>query len=187
MGKDQQLIKDFKTIFNNHDWQGCYSSNSDSQFDIIEHNNRASMVSHASPSFRIFNLQQKLIHFIAIDHCFLADSGDYKGKRVDCIVFNNLDFCFVELKLNVMSDEGRTRRDRINEAIEQLGSVINYFKTTFLTSSIDFMMLGFRYEAYIVLPPDKYPRDSAAAKNRSVEFAMKYGVGLFEKHEKKFQ
>ncbi len=184
MSRDLQLLADFKSIFAEEKITACYTGASNDQFDIVENNGVSCMVQNTEPSFRIKNSKQFLVHFIAVDQCLISSSSGYKGKRNDCVLFNELDFCFVELKLDVASIKHRS--ERTSEAVEQIGATIEHFVERFNHHAKDFKSFGFNYEAYIVFRTKIYPRDSAAAKNRKVKFAERYNVKLFEQNWKEF-
>ena len=184
MKRDSQLLDDFKSIFAEEKLTACYASNSNSQFDIIENKGISCIVQNIEPSFKVKNPEQFIVHFLAVDQCLFSSSDSYKGKRSDCVLFNEADFCFVELKLDVASI--KHRRERTAEAIEQIGATIEHFVEVFNHNSKDLMSFGFNYEAYIAFRTKVYPRDPAAAKNRKVKFAARYNVKLFEQNWKEF-
>ena len=74
--------------------------------------------------FKIINTNQKNICLLLLDGCFFTDND---GKRCDGIVFDNNELCLFELKLNVTSRRGTKKRERFNDAIEQLGITITFF------------------------------------------------------------
>ncbi len=74
--------------------------------------------------FKIINTNQKNISLLLLDGCFFTDND---GKRCDGIVFDNKELCLFELKLNVTSRRGTKKRERFNDAIEQLGITITFF------------------------------------------------------------
>jgi len=185
VSRDSDLIEDIKIVFSGHNLSGCYTADTESELYIVETDKRSYMQKTDVPvCFKIHNPKCKLIHFIAVDACFITDS--YTGKYNDCIVFDDTDFCFIELKLNVISTYKRTMRKRIPGAVEQLGAMIDYFNAGFQGASKDFMSLGFNYEAYIVLPTRSYPQNTASKTNRKVKFAKKYKIKLFEDNQKTF-
>jgi len=184
MKRDSQLLEDLKDVFAEEKITACYARNSNSQFDIIESNGISYVVQNMEPSFKVKNPKLFVVHFMAVDQCLLSSSDSYKGKRNDCILFNESDFCFVELKLDVASI--KHRRERTAEAIEQIGATIEHFVESFNHKSKNFMSFGFTYEAYIAFRTKVYPRDPASAKNRKVKFATRYNVELFEQNWKEF-
>lgn len=185
MDRGELLLEDLRKIFVTQ-ISACYTTVSDREFDIIEDNNgRSCVVKNAAPSLHVTNFHGCTIHFIAVDNCVFLSSDNH--ERNDCIIFGDSDFCFIELKLKVISDKEETRRQRTEKAVSQLGATVEYFKQKFMGQSKNFLALGFNYEAYIVLPTDKYPRDSATAKSRRVNFFSRYGVRLFERNLKEFK
>jgi len=141
----------------------------------------------SSLSFAVNNPNNTNIHLLAIDQGLDAFLAGYKGKRPEGILLNQKDFCFVELKLNVTSASESTQTSRIEEAIEKFDNFIPDIKNRFLTLAKDFISSGFtKYEAYIALPPTKYPRYSSSTAKRRTDFLKRHGVALFETNIKMF-
>ncbi len=130
-------------------------------------------------AFYISNPSAKAIYLLALDGCFFTDTD---MKRCDCMLFDDLVVCFVELKLDVTSQRQRT--DKLREARRQLGSTIQYFKEHIETLTEN--LFGFELEAYVVMRTRIYPRQRAGKEKRRVGFLEKYGTKLFEENEKTF-
>ena len=142
----------------------------------------------SSNSFEVGNPNRTRIHLIAIDQGLDNFLEDYTGKRPEGILLNKNDLCFIELKLNVVSQNSITQTQRVEEAIEQFDNFIPYLKNRFNELSNNFMRLGFdKYEAYVVLPSSRYPRFSASTAIRKLAFGKRHGIELFETNLKVFQ
>lgn len=186
MSFDAILLTVLKNIFSTARVDRCYCCESGAAFGIVEQNHRACIVASingsSTPCFWVSNPSKTPAHFIALDGCFFTDADVSVGKRADCILFDAADFCFIELKLNVTSHKQRSART--NEALEQLGNTIEYFKTQFKKAQLAFLKLGFRYEAYIVFRTPIYPRTSAQSTQRATQFLLQHGVRLHESNQK---
>jgi hypothetical protein len=130
--------------------------------------------------FRVINLQQKNIHLFSIDGCFFTPTDD---KRCDCLVFDDHDCCFVELKLRV--SRHKHFAENAKEAREQLGRTILFFRQAHPADADTFG--GLNLEAYVIMQPHVYPRSSASRKHIRAQFLATYKVRLFEEHTKKFR
>lgn len=124
--------------------------------------------------FNIYNA--KKVVFIPVDgkEGLLSFSDSY----CDAILFDEIDFCFVEFKLNATSAEERAVRKNRKKAINQLSNTIELFD-----QKLDRNYEGLHLEAYVCTPLI-YPRNDASWKDLSVEFLEKYNVPIFEANEK---
>lgn len=178
MSKNGEILNRIKqNLLPVHD--GCFTSEQRPSFVIIENGQtgRAEIVNQNSLSgFKIDNPQQKQILMVSIDGCLLDSRA---GKRCDCLVFDNADLCFVELKLNVSSFKQSSSASK--EAREQLEASISYFKTI-----LDELLTGMALEAFIVMKEQVYPRVRANRSNLFVSFQERTGVSLYEKNHKQF-
>lgn len=129
--------------------------------------------------FKIINPNQKDISLFSLDGCFFTDSD---GKRCDGIVFDKNELCLFELKFNVTSRRGIKKRERYNDAIEQLGATITFFNNV----NQNILKSFSKSSAYICMPTQSYPRNPATKTHKKVAFLEKYGVKLFDKNEKEF-
>ena len=190
--KDAAMSAQIAQFFSERAIQECLESDNRAEFHICDGNENASTekeqrtfilrvpMTNDLYSFTVKNPGRKKIHHLAVDHCFFDRS--YSGDRCDCIVFDDVYFCFVELKLNLRTKKGAAKH--LRKARKQLGSVIQEFKRTFQNNSKDF--LGYILEAFIVMYKQRYPKDTASRKIRAVHFLEEYGVALFETNEKVF-
>lgn len=190
MEKDAQFLDDLKRVIAPVDLEksGFYSSDSGKEFHVVDEPQPAHIVASASLSLQVKNPKHSRIHLISMDKGLvtLLAKPKYIGKCPEGILLNNQDLCFIELKLNVISSSAITQTDRIEDAIAQFADLISDLKARFLNISKNFMALGFKYEAYIVLPSNKYPRSSSMSKNRRASFLMKHKIELFETNIKEF-
>lgn len=129
--------------------------------------------------FKIINTNQKNISLFSLDGCFFTDSD---GKRCDGIVFDDNEMCLFELKLNVTSQRGAKKRERYNDAIEQLGTTITFFNDV----NQNILKSLSKCSAYICMPTQSYPRNTATKTQKKVLFLQKYRVELFDENEKEF-
>lgn len=129
--------------------------------------------------FQIRNTIRQEIHLLATDHCFFTSVDE---KRCDCIVFDDHDCCFIELKLNVQ--KWKKFADNAQEAKKQLGNTIRFFEAANEVNPQEFF--GFKREAYIVMRDNIYPKSIAARNESRVRFLQEYKVPLFEQNKKSF-
>ena len=186
MNKDELMIAQLREVFAERPVDRCLAFDIRKEFYIYEDetSNRSFIFKKdgmPGDGFLIINPKQKSIRHLSIDHCFFTDGDSYEGKRCDCVVFDDHNFCFIELKLNV---KWRKATDQLREAREQIGAVIEFFKEAFDNASKGF--LGFELEAFVVMRQHIYPRNRANRSSVFVEFLEKYGVTLFEQNCKKF-
>ena len=124
------------------------------------------------------------IVFIPID----GRNGLLKGdSNCDFIFFNELDFCFVEMKLNAtltteqtILQQTRAVRQNRKKALRQLKKTIDYFNSQLLDN-----YEGLSLEAYVATP-DIYPRENAAFQDIATDFLEETKVVLFERREKRY-
>ncbi|MEZ4705817.1 MAG: hypothetical protein R3A44_01345 [Caldilineaceae bacterium] len=129
--------------------------------------------------FLIKNDKQHQIFLLALDACFFHSDGP---KRCDCLIFDDNYLCFVELKLNVTVRRQSTAK--LNDARQQLGESIRFFKTNVLPNVVT--DIPHKLEAYAVMQDAVYPRNRAARQTVFVRFLEQYGVRLFEASIKEF-
>jgi hypothetical protein len=101
-------------------------------------------------------------------------------SNCDFVFFNELNFCFVELKLNASSPEERAIRKNREKAVEQLKQTIHYFN-----SKLNGNYLSLDLEAYISTP-DIYPRRNTAWQLIKMKFLEETGINLFESRKKEY-
>jgi hypothetical protein len=116
--------------------------------------------------------------FIPIDGKFgLLSCGK---SHCDFILFNENDFCFIELKLNASSSEERAVRKNRKKAVDQLSSTIDLFDEK-LNSNYEDLNL----EAYICTP-QIYPRSNTAWQEIQIKFLESKRIELYEQNKKVF-
>lgn len=128
----------------------------------------------SSKLFYIHNA--KTVLFIPID----GKNGllGFQDSYCDAVFFDEMDFCFVEFKLNATGlREGRVNKNRI-KAISQLSNTIELFD-----KELHRNYEGLKLEAYVCTPLT-YPRNNTSWVSLAVEFLEKYGIEIFETHEK---
>ncbi len=131
-------------------------------------------VSEIDKIFKVLNAEK--VGFIPIDgKKGLLRFGD---SHCDFIIFDNNDFCFIELKLNATSTEDRAVNKNRKKGIEQLGNTIDLFD-----EKLGRDYSGLNLEAYLCTPKT-YPRENAAFKDLRVNFLETKGIQLFETDEK---
>jgi len=128
-----------------------------------------------SKVFYIYN--SPTVDFVPID----GNQGLLNGSsNCDFVFYNEVNFCFVELKLNATSMEERAIRKNRVKAANQLTNTIAYFDAIL---GKDYS--GLNLEAYISTP-DMYPRENTAFQSVKVKFLETTGIELFESREKRY-
>lgn len=102
----------------------------------------------------------------------------FGDSHCDFILFDENDFCFIEMKLNAESEGERAINKNRKKAISQLTYTITFFDEKLMKN-----YEGLTREAYISTPPF-YPRKNASWEQMAVEFMEIYGIQLFESTEK---
>lgn len=97
-------------------------------------------------------------------------------SHCDCVLFDMHDFCFIEFKLNTISEK-KISKNRY-KAVNQLTNTISFFDEKL---SLDYK--GLQLEAYICTP-DFYPKENAEWEDIRVDFLEEKGVRLYETREK---
>ena len=126
---------------------------------------------------KLFNISNsKMIGFIPIDgKKGLLRFGD---SHCDFVFFDENDFCFVEFKLNAISEEERAIRSNTRGAIDQLKATISWFNYKLSKN-----YAGLNLEAY-VCTPEFYPKFSASWGGLREEFLEDYNTDLFQVNDK---
>lgn len=178
MSQDALLISHLVRAFPHRSVKTCLTNSNSTKFCIVEPESDKKCVIKNSdePGFVVKNPSQKTIHLLVMDHCLFNDQDT---KRCDCILFDDIYFCFVELKLNVTKQKQAS--DKLKEAREQLGQTIEVCKNR-LPEPLSKMVL----EAYVAMKSHMYPQQSANRSHIFVSFLEQYKVPLFEKAEKDF-
>lgn len=175
-------------------FKACFSIDTRSELEIIDYKGQSYFVAQinedqtvtvktnqgeativgveSDKTFKILNA--KITGLIPIDgKNGLLGFGD---SHCDCIVFNDTDFCFVEMKLNATSLKKANQKR--HEGIKQLSNTVDLFDDK-LERNYD----GLRLEAYLCTPKI-YPRENAAFQALRLAFLEEKGIELFEKAEK---
>ncbi len=143
---------------------------------IIKQNDSEKTIDNADLSRLFFIRNAKKIGFIPID----MKNGlvEFGTARCDFILFDENDFCFIEMKLNATSDKKRSIRVNRTESMKQLSHTITFFDEK-LSQNYE----GLTREAYISTPAF-YPRRNASWEQMAVAFMEICGIQLFESNEK---
>jgi hypothetical protein len=171
------------------------------EFSIIDHKGQAFIIGNINPEnntftiwqngkcitendfddTKVFNIKNaKVVGFIPID----GKSGLVRILKVDeeshCdfVLFDENDFCFVELKLNATSLGERAIRENRQKAIKQLKNTIALFD-----QKLDKNYGNLELEAY-VCTPETYPKANASWQELALDFLEEVGVRIFEQNEK---
>jgi hypothetical protein len=138
----------------------------------INENNIENISYDSTKIFKISNISK--IGFIPIDgkEGFLG----FGKSHCDFVFFDSYDFCFVELKVNVTSEN--KYNERKIESLEQLKNTINYFNINLKNNYI-----GLNKKAYICIPKF-YPRKPSNWDTVKNNFLEEYGIELFESNHK---
>ncbi len=129
--------------------------------------------------FEVNNPNSSKIAFFKVDKCFFGDNPEF--KRCDCILFDETEFCFLEMKFNSTTIAKLRIESNRKEAVNQLRNTIQFFN-----AGLDNNYLGRSLEGY-VCTPEHYPNKDTSLSEFVIEFLEDYGVNLFEKNEKTFQ
>ncbi|MFN6034789.1 MAG: hypothetical protein ACK48B_12275, partial [Dolichospermum sp.] len=122
---------------------------------------------------KLFNISNaKMVGFVPID----GKKGLLRkvAKRCDFVFFDENDFCFVEFKLDAISEEERAIRSNTRGAIDQLKATISWFNYKLSKN-----YAGLNLEAY-VCTPEFYPKFSATWGGFMTEFLEDYQTDLFQ-------
>lgn len=183
MRNDEKFIDKIRNTFPDRLKNDCFSV-SKLAVDYIQDNKNTQICYFTSgvlKGFKIENKHTKTINLFSIDGCFFADDD---AKRCDGIVFDDIEICFLELKLNVTTKKGKNKRKRFNDAIIQLENTISFFKNNINDEDTFCKLLP---EAYISMNKNSYPSDSASRKRKKVEFLERNSIPLIDKNIKVFE
>ncbi|MFM6534238.1 MAG: hypothetical protein ACKPH9_17700 [Dolichospermum sp.] len=118
---------EMRSEFSIIDYQGqsfiIINNNSDDNTFIIKLNG-VDTVKSGFDNSKLFNISNaKMVGFIPID----GKKGLLRNasQRCDFVFFDENDFCFVEFKLNAISEEERAIRSNTRGAIDQLKATIS--------------------------------------------------------------
>jgi hypothetical protein len=126
--------------------------------------------------FKVINKKQTV--FVPIDgkKGLLQDGS----SKCDFMIFDENTVCFVEVKLNALSEENRAISKNRKKALRQIINTIYA-----LDAKLNKDYKGLKLEGY-VCTPKIYPRKNAVWDNLAVEFLEEYGVPFFETNIKIF-
>ncbi len=183
MRKDKNFIKKIIDTFPERKTDKCFSV-SELVIDYIQDDDatqRCYFTEGNREGFKINNKNKIEINLFSIDGCFFADDDT---KRCDGIVFDEKEICFFELKLNVISNKGSKKRERFNDAINQLENTITYLKNG-NENKVAFCEL--MPEAFICMNNKSYPSNKASINQKKVKFLDRNKIPLYDKNEKTFE
>ena len=157
------------------------------QFDIYDCSTEKRCFIKQEPTdpihFTVYNPDKKPIHFLAVDNCLLLSSDP---KRCDFIIFDEVIFCFIEIKDSI---KPRQRSKRRKKAIEQLKSAIVFFKDKL-------ELADYQLKAYICLANKNkideirktahLKKRNTALQHHRVFFEKNFNVQLIENDEVTF-
>lgn len=142
--------------------------------------------------FKINNRQEKTIVLWAIDNCFIGRGQTYKNKakniqipkKCDCIVFDDQNFCLLELKLDADPNSSiEAIESNRKTALSQLKSTIEILR---LEKEQDKLQIeGYKIQAIACFPPT-YPEISAIQIAERVAFVKQTGIELLETNQVTF-
>jgi len=160
----------------------CYETSSKDQLYIIDISETAILTDTCIDinfCFRISNPLLNTIYFIPVD------GEGIIGKTSECceaVIFNDMHFSFVELKLNATSEKRRAIFKNRTKAVGQLQNTIQFFDKK-LNKNYE----GISLEA-LIATPNFYPRADASWRDIAVEFADENnGIPLIETTEKVYE
>lgn len=186
MGRATEIISALHELHSERNLEICLTEGVNSfRFVIIEDANEVAHITFPGresnqDGFLVSNPNRRYISLLATDHCFFSTQDP--EQRCDFILFDDVYFCFVELKLDV---EPRNAKEKIREeAWPQLGSTIDFFRQSFSQKTRKFF--NFELEAYVVMRSHVYPRHRTGRPTRATNFFNQYGVKFFEQNRKEF-
>lgn len=186
MGRATEVISALQELHSERDLETCLTEAVNrSAFVIIEDADEVAHITFLGEGtdqdgFSVLNPNRRYISLLATDHCFF--STDDREKKCDFILFDDIYFCFVELKLKA---EPRNAKNEIRKkAWEQLGTTIDFFRQSFSRKTRKFF--NFELEAYVVMRSHVYPKHRIGLQARRTHFLDQYGVKLFEQNRKEF-
>ncbi len=146
----------------------------DNQTVVIKTQNGNETISgiESDKVFKVLNAQ--ITGLIPIDgKGGLLGFGD---SHCDCIIFNETDFCFIEMKLNATSLTKVTQNR--HKGVKQLSNTIDLFDDKLNRNYNDLHL-----EAYLCTPKT-YPRQNAAFQALRLDFLEEKSIELFETDKK---
>jgi hypothetical protein len=171
------MVNSLKEVFPHLEEKECLQLITKEAFEIFDHEeDKKCYTIEKNGQFKVLNPNQKEISFLAVDEC-LFDSSD--GSRADCIIFDNVTLCFIELKDCKNKNIPRNRQ----KAKKQLIALIEFFQEK--------IKIDRKLEAYICVTcttEDGTVTMTPRANNEEaqLEFEEFYDTALFYKCEKEF-
>lgn len=115
------MLDTIKKVFPQIETNGCLQTLIDAEFHIYDHEIEKRCFVHTDPDgikhFMVENIDERPVHFLAIDKCMLAD--DALTQRCDCAIFDEQTFCFIEIKTtSSMTQRKKLRREAQNQLID---------------------------------------------------------------------
>jgi hypothetical protein len=123
------MVDKIKTVYPHCDTNCCIDSDNRDEFIVCDTSSGKAIIHRGTntlchPFLSISNKKNKEIRLLAIDACILFPKD---GEKCDCAVFDDLKFCFVEIKKNQGANPEYRRLNR-EKAISQLLTTIEVFK-----------------------------------------------------------
>jgi hypothetical protein len=197
MSRFEQLTQRLETVFSG--FQNYFSIENESLFHVLDYEDEAFLLSGFDEYIHEYMVEidgeMTVIQGLSKDNLFLVQSKtvvgfikthgkkgllDKRESHCDAILFNEKDFCFVELKLNASSLKDRAIMTNRKKAISQLENTLDKFDTV-LSKNYN----GLNLEAYVSTIPI-YPRNNTAFQALARVFLEKNGVPLLEENSKIF-
>jgi len=156
----------------------CYETCAKNQFYIIDEDETVILQDACidiNLCFSVINSLLATIYFIPVD------GNGIIGKTMECceaVIFNDISFSFIELKLNATSEKPRALKTNRTKAVSQLENTIKFFD-----EKLDGNYQGLLLEA-IVATPNFYPRANTSWQKFETKFLERNGIPLIETKEK---
>lgn len=112
------------------------------------------------------NTTQKAFYILAIDNCFVSNRP---GGIADCVIFDELQFNFVEFKTNAKGNSVPQVEETYRNAYGQIVATYNFFRNKINVVKIDFDKVVY-IKCYIVVSSN-FPRVTAIEQNLMKEAA----------------
>lgn len=184
MSHSQELLSELQIVFARRVAQRqCFDSDERTHFEIEDPpgTDPPHIIRGFNPLTRytllVQNPQAKVIFFLAVDNCFFIDGDSFRNKRIDCVLFDDVRFCMIELKLRMTSMSEITILERFDEAVnEKFPAFVQFFNDEFVSSPQARAHERYKFEAWLVFPPHVInavrPGFSAARVNDTVRFSQ---------------
>ena len=182
MNVKNAMEQHLKTVLKDRNIKPCLSLKDSSIFYIDDSTEQKKCiildeVENASEFLKIINPNKKTLFLLAVDGCFFGDGKP--PKRCDCIFFDDIIFCFAELKFKSFTEHLDNIENNRKDAITQLLLTIDFFD-----KRLNNNYLNFNKEAYVCTPVH-YPNKNTALDAFAIQFSD-LGITLIESNEKTF-